>query len=209
MSTLLRKPMTMAEFLPWEQRQPTKHEFDGFHVVAMAGGTVRHADLQRNLAISVGGALRGKRCRFYGSDLQVRLESSVRYPDGTVVCNPLPGEAVSTSEPVVLFEVLSPSTEGTDRIAKTREYQAIASLQRYVMLEQDQVAATVFARTADRWSVEVLAAGETLAMPEIGISVALDELYLGVDLPRGPTPQLPREHDHGRAADRGVVAGEA
>ena len=186
MSHVLHKLTSMAEFLEWEQRQPTKHEFDGFHVVAMAGGTVRHADLQRNLAISIGGRLRGSPCLFYGSDLQVRLEASVRYPDGMVVCVPLPGAAVGTSEPVVIFEVLSPSTESTDRITKTREYQAAPSLQRYVMLEQDQVAATVFARTATGWMSQVLAAGDILAMPEIGISVPLDELYLGVDFSAEP-----------------------
>ena len=188
MSTALRQPMTMAEFLNWEQRQPTKHEFDGFHIVDMAGGTVRHADVQRNLAISVGGSLRGTPCRFYGSDLQVRLQTSVRYPDGTVVCKPLAGEALGTSEPVVIFEVLSPSTAGIDRVAKVREYQATPSVQRYVMLEQDQVAATVLARTAEGWLAQVLAVGETLAMPEIGITIPLDELYLGVDLPEEPQP---------------------
>ncbi len=178
--------MTMAEFLDWEQRQPTKHEFDGFHIVAMAGGTVRHADLQRNLAISVGGALRGTPCRFVGSDLQLRLDHTVRYPDCQVLCGPQDARSVSTSEPVVIFEVLSPSTTGIDRVAKVREYQAAASVQRYVMLEQDQVAATVLARTAEGWLCQVLAAGETLAMPEIGISVPLDDLYLGVDLPEEP-----------------------
>ena len=186
MSNTLACPMTMAEFLDWEQRQPTKHEFDGLHVIAMAGGTIRHAALQRNLAISIGGALRGTPCQFLGSDLQVRTETSVRYPDGMVVCGPQPSTAVSTREPVVLFEVLSPSTASTDRLAKTREYQAIPSLQRYVILEQDHVAATVFARTAEGWSGQVLAAGETLAMPEIGIAVPLDDLYLGVDLPEDP-----------------------
>lgn len=186
MSTVLHKPMSMAEFLDWEQRQPTKHEFDGFHVVAMAGGTLAHARLQRNLAISVGGTLRGKPCEFLGSDFQLRLDQSVRYPDGLVVCGQQNARALGTSEPVVIFEVLSPSTASTDRITKTREYQAALSVQRYVLLEQDQVAATVFARTATGWLSQVLAAGETLAMPEIGISVPLDELYLGVDFSAEP-----------------------
>ena len=183
MSSTLRKPMTMAEFLDWERRQPTKHEFDGYQPVAMAGDTIAHGDLQRNLAILVGGPLRGTPCRFLGSDVQVRTDRTVRYPDGTVVCGPQQPTAVSTSEPVILFEVLSPSTAGTDRILKAREYQALPSVQRYVLVEQDRVAATVYARAGEGWSVQVLTAGETLDLPEIGVRVGLDELYVGVDLP--------------------------
>ena len=186
MSHVLHKLTGLADFLEWEQRQPAKHEFDGFHIVAMAGGTLAHARLQRNLAISVGGALRGTPCEFLGSDFQLRLDQSVRYPDGFVVCGRQNARALGTSEPVIIFEVLSPSTESTDRITKVREYQAAPSLQRYVMLEQDQVAATVLARTPTGWMSQVLAAGDVLAMPEIGISVPLDELYLGVDFSAEP-----------------------
>ena len=184
MSNALRQTMTMAEFLDWEERQPAKHEFDGFQPIAMSGGTLAHAVLQRNLAISLGGALRGTPCQFVGSDFQVRLASTVRYPDGTVICGPQDRLARGTSAPVVLFEIISPSTAATDRIVKVREYQATPSVQRYVILEQDQVAATVFARTGDGWSGTVLAAGEVLAMPEIGLTIPLDDLYTAIDLPQ-------------------------
>ena len=180
MSSARHKPMTMAAFLEWEEQQPTKHEFDGFHPVAMAGGTLAHARIQTNLAISVGGGLRGKPC-------ELHLESSVRYPDGVVVRTPGRPTDRGTREPVVIFEVLSPSTALKDRIVKAREYQATASVQRYVMLEQDRVAATVFARTGEGWSAQVVAAGETLDMPEIAIRIPLDALYIGVEL---PDPQL-------------------
>jgi hypothetical protein len=63
--------MSREEFLVWEARQLPSHEFDGFQPVAMAGGTEEHAAIQRNLAIAVGGRLRGKPCRFYGSDRTV------------------------------------------------------------------------------------------------------------------------------------------
>ncbi len=181
MSTALRKPMTMTEFLDWEQRQSTKHEFDGVQPIAMAGGTLAHSALQRNLAIRIGGPLLGTACQFLTSDFPIRLDASVRYPDGVVVCGPQAGRALGTSEPVVTFEVLSAATAGTDRIVKTREYQATASVQRYVMLEQDRIAATVFSRTAHGWLGQVLAAGELLDMPEIGLSFPLDDLYTGVE----------------------------
>ena len=181
MNLAVRKPMTLAEFLEWEERQPLRYEFDGVGPVAMTGGTAGHADIQRNLAIAVGGRLRGKPCRFYGSDLKFQVaEGHVRYPDGMVVCSPVDRTATVVYDPVIVFEVLSPSTAGNDRIAKAREYQATPSVQRYVMLEQDAVGATVYARSGDAWTHEILVANSILALPEIGVSLPLAELYEGV-----------------------------
>src|SRR3984885_16014002 len=80
------KPMTLAEFLKWEERQDLRYEFDGVAPVAMTGGTAGHATVQRNLAIALGGRLRGKPCKFYGSDLKIQVaENYIRYPDGMAV----------------------------------------------------------------------------------------------------------------------------
>ncbi len=76
-------------------------------------------------------------------------------------------------EPVVVFEILSPSTSRTDRIEKLREYQATPSIQRYVILEQDSIAAMVFARHGDDWIGTALTEADTLQMPEIGIELAI------------------------------------
>jgi len=181
MNLALHKPMTLAEFLEWEERQPMRYEFDGVGPVAMTGGTAGHADVQRNLAIAVGGRLRGKPCRFYGSDLKFQVaEGQVRYPDGMVVCSPVDRTATVIYDPVIVFEVLSPSTTRDDRIVKAREYQAAPSVQRYVMLEQDAVGATVYARSGNAWTHEILVADSILALPEIGVSLPLAELYEGV-----------------------------
>ena len=104
----------------------------------------------------------------------------IRYPDGIVVCTPVERTATIVHDPVVIFEVLSPSTASTDRIVKAREYQAEDSVQRYVMLEQDHVGATVYARAGDRWTFDILPDGAILAMPEIGVEVPLAELYEGL-----------------------------
>jgi len=72
----------------------------------------------------------------------------IRYPDASVNCTQgRPGDTIVPA-PVVVFEILSPSTSRTDRIEKLREYQATPSIQRYVILEQDSSAAMVFAVTA-------------------------------------------------------------
>ena len=84
--------------------------------------------------------------------------------------------------PVVVFEILSPSTSRTDRIEKLREYQATPSVQRYVILEQDSIAAMVFARHGDDWIGAALTEADILQMPEIGIDLALAEIYADADL---------------------------
>ena len=181
MNLALRKPTTLAEFLEWEERQPLRYEFDGVGPVAMTGGTAGHAVVQGNLAIAVGGRLGGKACRFYGSDLKFQVaEGHVRYPDGTVVCRPVDRTATVVYDPVIVFEVLSPSTARDDRIVKAREYQATPSVQRYVMLEQDGVSATVYARSGETWTHEILIADSLLALPEIRVELALAELYEGI-----------------------------
>jgi Uma2 family endonuclease len=181
MSLALSNPMTLAEFLAWEDRQPLRHEFDGVRAAALTGGTHAHAVIQANLAIAIGGRLRGGPCRFYGSDLKIRTsEDHIRYPDGFVACGPRENNSVLVSDPVVIFEVLSPSTAAMDRIVKAREYQATPSIQRYVMLEQDRIGATVYARIGDGWTHEILVADSTLALPEIGVALALTELYEGL-----------------------------
>jgi Uma2 family endonuclease len=181
MNLALRNPMTLAEFLEWEERQPLRYEFDGVGPVAMTGGTFAHAAVQRNLAIAIGGRLRGKPCQFFGSDLKIQVaEGHIRYPDGMIVCSPVNRSATVVYDPVVVFEVLSPSTTRNDRIVKAREYQATPSVQRYVMLEQDGVNAVVYARSGETWTHEILVADPTLALPEIGVSLRLAELYEGI-----------------------------
>ncbi len=181
MNLALRRPMALAEFLEWEERQPLRYEFDGVGPVAMTGGTAGHADIQANLAAALRTRLRGNPCRFYGSDLKFQVaEGHVRYPDGMVVCSPVDRTATVVYDPVVVFEVLSPSTAGNDRIVKAREYQATPSVQRYVMLEQDAVGATVYARCGEAWTHEILVADSILALPEIGVSLPLTELYEGL-----------------------------
>ena len=113
------------------------------------------------------------------------------------MCSPVDRTATVVYDPVVVFEVLSPSTARDDRIVKAREYQATPSVQRYVMLEQDGVSATVYARSGETWTHEILIADSILALPEIGVELPLAELYDGVvfeteqDLDGPPTASPP------------------
>ena len=181
MNLAVRKPMSLAEFLEWEERQELRYEFDGVEPSAMTGGSAAHADIQANLITAFRNRMRGMPCKFYGSDLKVLVaDNSSRYPDGMVVCSPVAPNATAVRDPVVIFEVLSPSTAAKDRIVKAREYQATPSVKRYVMLEQDRIGATVHVRAQDGWSVLVLKDDDTLDMPEIGLAIPLAEFYEGL-----------------------------
>jgi Uma2 family endonuclease len=182
MSGTQRKPMTLEEFLAWERRQDLRYEFDGFAPVAMTGGTLNHSAIATRLATELGGRLRAG-CRVYRGDVKIIVAGKVRYPDAAVTCSPIDGQSDILPNPVVVFEVLSASTAATDRLIKNTEYAATPSIQRYVMLEQVRIGATVFARDGNRWSGTVLLAGAMLDMPEIGVTLPLADLYTETDLP--------------------------
>jgi Uma2 family endonuclease len=180
MSVALRKPMTLEEFLAWEERQELPWEFDGFAPVAMTGGTVEQGLIQANLIRALGNRLIGGPCRVFGSHVKIAVAGSIRHPDAMVVCTSSPRGATVINDPVVVFEVLSPGTASVDRIVKNQEYRSTPSIQGYVMLEQDQVGATVFSRDGDDWVGHVVAGEAAVPLPEIGIELPLAELYEGV-----------------------------
>ncbi|HEX4079303.1 MAG TPA: Uma2 family endonuclease [Rhizomicrobium sp.] len=186
MNLPLRKPMTLAAFLEWENGQTARYEFDGVRPIAMTGGTAAHAAIQRNLAIAVGGRPRGRPCQFYGNDLKIEVRGGkIRYPDGFVVCPAVPRDGKVVRDPVVIFEILSEATARTDLVTKNHECAATVSVRRYVVLSQSEIGGTVFERVEGDWVGHLLGADSVLRMPEIGIELALVELYEGIDLASG------------------------
>ncbi|HTT81860.1 MAG TPA: Uma2 family endonuclease [Rhizomicrobium sp.] len=182
MNLPLRKPATIPAFLEWENGQEFRYEFDGFRPVAMTGGTAAHAAIQRNLAIAVGGRLRGKPCQFYGNDLKVEVAGRIRYPDGFVICSAIPRDEKLVRDPVVIFEILSEATARTDLITKNREYATTPSVRRYLVLSQNEIGGTMFERSGEDWVGHLLATESIVHMPEIGIDLPIAELYEDIDL---------------------------
>ena len=183
MSQALRTGMTAEAFLAWEERQELRYEFDGFEPVAMTGAREAHEDIVANLITALRNRLRGRECRAYSANMKVLVDGSYRYPDALVVCSPRdPGRTVAV-DPVVVFEVISQSTERVDRIVKNAEYRNTPSVQAYVMLQQDFVGATVFRRNGDVWIGDTYGKGAVLALPAIGTDLPIDDLYEGLDLP--------------------------
>ena len=193
MNVALRKPrMTREQFLDWVQTQERRWEFDGFNVVGMVGGTMSHAQISANILLALGRRLRGGPCRPLGSDAAVAtIGDAVRYPDALVTCTKGPGTDLLTPGVIIVFEVLSPSSGHNDSVVKLREYRAVASIRRYVVVESAGLGLTVFARGdgGGDFTATALISGDTLQMPEIGAEIPVDEFYEDVELP--PPPALP------------------
>ena len=176
------KPLTVPEFLAWEERQELPYEFDGWQPVAMTGGTIAHDLITFNIRKALDVGLAGGRCQTFGPDVKIAAGDTVRYPDAVVACTPQRNTSIIVEAPVVVFEVLSVDMSRTDRIDKVRDYLKAATIHRYAILEQDGVAAAVFERKADGWRVVTLTADGVLSMPEIDISLLLAECYIGVEV---------------------------
>ena len=186
----MRKTMTLAEFLAWEERQELRYEFDGARVVDRLSGTAAHSTIGTNFLVAVHSRLRNPLFWVVGSNLKLLTGAgTIRYPDAMVLRDRYEPSATVVESAVVVLEVLSEETSRVDRIDKAREYEATPSVQRYVMLEQEAPQAVVYRRDGDRWTHDILLADAILAMPEIGVEFPLAELYEGLSFEAEPEPE--------------------
>jgi Uma2 family endonuclease len=171
------------DFLDWLPSQHGRFEFVDGRVVAMAGGSERHTDIQVNLTLAVGTRLRGGPCKVNGPDLLIKTDGPGRrgrFPDASISCGREDGRHIT--KPVVIFEVLSDETELVDRSDKRREYQAIPSLAHYVLVSQDVPRVEVYSRRDDRWIFsELEGIDEILSLDPPGVTFPLAEIYAGLE----------------------------
>lgn len=190
----LSKPktfVTVAEYLAGEQESPVRYEYVMGQVYAMAGASDRHNRIALNLATRFSLHLDGKRCEAFISDMKVRVAEDVfYYPDVVVACDPPGGDAYFRSQPVVIVEVLSPTTERIDRNEKLAAYQRVSTLREYVLLSQDGLTAEFHHRTAEgEWtSVRLDQPEEELPFASIGLTLTLADVYRNVRFPETETP---------------------
>ncbi len=138
MNAPLRTSWTREQFFLWPGHQDGRYEFDGFEPVAMTGGTANHNVITLNVHAALRARLRGSGCRPLGPDAGVAtVGEAVRYPDALVTCSRFAGDALIIPGAVIVFEVLSPRSARIDRIIKVREYAAVPSIRRYVVIEFD------------------------------------------------------------------------
>lgn len=186
---LPRARMSLDEFLAWEKRQDGRWEFDGFAPQAMVGASVGHHRIVSTFAAALRERLQG-RCLVLTEAVKLRLQETVRYPDVMVVCSEVANEATEISDPLVVAEVLSGSTALNDRIVKNREYEAAPGIRRYIILEQEVIAAEVYTHADGRWVRSTVVNDDVLEMPEIGVTMPLAAAYAGLNVPRySPTEQ--------------------
>ena len=183
MAQALLKPIDEDRYLEGEMRAEVRHEFVNGDVYAMAGGSANHNRVAGNLyARLLSGA--GQHCSPFMSDMKLRLDegSLFYYPDVMLVCDPSDNEAYFKTRPCMVAEVLSRSTELTDRREKWAAYQKLQSLREYVLLAQDRAYVEVYQRVNVRhWGMTVMGADDTLVLSCGDISVPVRDLYKGVD----------------------------
>jgi Uma2 family endonuclease len=186
MRATLRLPRsaTYADYLAVEQHSEHRHELIDGVIVAMAGGSDEHNAIAGRLAMLLGTRLEGE-CRYYTPDQRFWIAASrrSRYADGSVICgkpNHPPHDAQATINPIVVIEVLSPSSEGDDAGDKREDFQAVPALQAYVVVSQDRRLIRIHRRLAHGgWShdAEIYSGGETFALPALQAPIAVDEVY--------------------------------
>ncbi len=180
--------LSVQEYLEQERSSNVRHEYENGEVRTMPGGTKEHSGIGRNILAHLYFQLDNNTCEVYNSDLRVLISETglYTYPDVSVVCGEAlfeDGQQDSLLNPVVLFEVLSKSTENYDRGKKFQHYQMISSLLEYVLVAQDAYRVEHFTRQTEGWFLRVYQGLESsVLLPSIGCSLALSAIYKKIKL---------------------------
>lgn len=177
-----RVDYSYGDYLALEAASNVRHEYLDGQIYGMAGGSPEHAALAASVVGLLFPQLMGGKCRAYSSDLRIRVPATglATYPDVAVVCGPRqrdPEDDDAVTNPTLLVEVLSPSTERYDRGDKFEHYKQLDSLRQYLLVRQDRPQVEVWTRGAGGWSVEVVGAGQTAALTSIGSELDVSRLY--------------------------------
>lgn len=178
--------VTVDEYLAAEATSLSKSEYVDGWVRAMTGACVRHNQVKANCMIHLGRSLSGRRCRPFDSDMKLRIRrlgtTRFYYPDLQVVCDSNPPTSVYQDSPVLIIEVLSPSTRRYDLDEKMNAYLQIPSLQCYIVLEQHQPIAIVMRRSEGGFLRQVIeGVEEAFPLPFLGFELAMRDLYDGIE----------------------------
>jgi Uma2 family endonuclease len=182
--------MTPEEYLAWEVQQLESHEYIRGTIFAMSGGSYAHNQIVVNLVHETRRLIQGKPCRNFTSSQRVQAEEGYAYfyPDVGIFCGtPQLGVQDTILNPLVLFEVLSPSTERRDRTKKYDSYRTIESLEEYFLVHQDVVRVEAFRRPKEgEWSQSLHTAYmglETeLVLESVGVRIPLSAIYEGLEI---------------------------
>ena len=178
--------MAEHEYLRIERAAERKSEFVRGEMFLMPGGTPKHSMLAANAIVDIGAQLRGKRCRVLTSGMRLRTPAGTHhYPDVSVTCGPIqlfPGSIDILTNPVLIIEVLSPSTSNYGRTVKFDLYRLIPTLLDYVILHQNAIQAEHHSKLPDgSWLLtEYLGPDARILLPNIECELHLGSIYDGV-----------------------------
>lgn len=178
-----QRPLSIEEYLAFEEASPIRHEYVAGEVHAMTGATPRHNQIVGNVFAQLRAAARGEPCRVYVEAVKLRVGDAIYYPDVMVDCTP--GEpALLIESPCLVVEVTSPSTALTDRREKLAAYRSSPTLQAYLLVEQDRRRVTRHWRDAQGvWGHSVITGEGAVPVPCPQTELTLDLVYEDVTMP--------------------------
>ena len=184
MANTRRKPhfVSPEEYLALEDAAQERSEYVDGEIFAMTGTTILHNQIAGNLYLALRNHLHDRPCRTFFADIKVDAArgNAFYYPDLVVRCQPEPlsGDAKVISDPTLIIEVLSPSTEATDRREKLAAYRKIATLQEYVLVAQDEPSVEIYRRQGDvGWNYLAFGEGEAVTLSSIDLTLAMAAIY--------------------------------
>lgn len=180
--------MTPTQYLTFERASIQRHEYIDGQIYALAGGSQQHSLIITNLVASLHGQLCRRDSTVYANDMRIRTPQTTfyTYPDVSVVCGRPLFEDDSRDillNPIVIIEVLSPSTERYDRGRKFRSYRLIETLREYILIAQDTRQIEHFERQPDgQWTFQSIGEEDPpLALPSIGCMLSVADVYEKVE----------------------------
>ncbi len=186
-SVAIQTQLSPEEYLTRERKAITKSEFVRGKIVAMAGASYTHNIITTNMSTALNNKLMDGSCMVMASDMRVKAPStsSYFYPDIVVVCDK-PRFEDNTFDtllnPIIIIEVLSPSTKDYDRIDKFSHYQQLASLQEYILVSQDEVHVEHYMRHGTLWKpTEFRSIENVLSLTSIACELSLQDVYRQIE----------------------------
>jgi Uma2 family endonuclease len=196
MSALPKRLLSASEYLVIERAAEFRSEFFQGEMFAMAGASREHNGVKEKIIGELYAQLRGGSCRTLSSDQRVMVDATglYTYPDIVIRCGPGeydPKDRDTLLNPTAIIEILSPSTERYDRVAKFRNYRQIPSLKEYILVAQDEAICERYSLQPDGiWTyVSFIGLEEVLVLTSVTASVPLAEIYAGVEFPEPGKPQ--------------------
>ena len=187
MEAVQERRMTVAEYLAWEESQELKHEYIDGEVIEMPGGTATHSRIPVNVTIALGARIDLSQFIIFNSELRIKVsETSYVYPDMSVVRGQGRYEyenELTLLNPIMVVEVTSPSSQMRDRIDKLDYYQAIPSIEAYLIVEQERMRVDLFTRINGGWHMRVFdQPGDVIPLAALECELPLAEVYRGIEI---------------------------